>query len=132
MGLSADELAGLRDATESWFDCTCDLYRVAGADDVYGGRSRDHGPNPTIAGLPCTVDPGAGQDQERLTLGGVTEIEVFIISLPALTDVQVGDHLRVHKSGEELHVYVRAVMAPESYEIERRVVCTEVGATAPH
>lgn len=132
MGLQADELAQLRKDTESWFDATCDIFRVVGTDDPYGGRGRSHGANPLYSAVPCAIDPGAGQNQELLTLANITEVELFTVSLPAKTDVLVGDHLRVHKDGEELHLNVRAVMGPESYEVERRVIATEVGTTAPH
>lgn len=130
--LTATELARLRTDTQSWFDATCDIFRVTGGDDVYGGRSRTHLGAPTIAGLTCTVESGAGQEQERLTLGGITEIQVFTVSLPALTDVRVGDHLKVTKGAESLHLHVRAVQGPESYELERKVIATEVGRTPPH
>lgn len=130
--LTQPEIDQLRADTESWFDATCDLYRAAGGDDVYGGRGRDHAAQPTYLAIPCTVESGAGQEQERLTLGGITELQVFTVSLPALTDVLVGDHLKVHKGAEDLHLHVRAIQGPESYELERKVVCTEVGRTPPH
>lgn len=130
--LTPSELAQLREDTESWFDATCDIFSVTGGDDVYGGRGRDHGANPTLSGIKCTVESGAGQEQERLTLGGLTELQVFTVSLPAKTSVKVGDHLVVHKDGEDLHLHVRAVMGPESYETERKVIGTEVTPFAPH
>jgi hypothetical protein len=130
--LTPTELEQLRSDTESWFDSTCDIFRVTGGDDVYGGRGRDHSVNALYSSLPCTVEPGAGQEQERLTLGGITEIQMFTVSLPAKTDVRVGDHLKVHRDTEDLHLHVRAVMGPESYETERKVVTTEVGVALPH
>jgi len=130
--LTAIELAQLRADTFSWADATCDIFRVTGSDDAYGGRGRAHLTDPTYTAIPCMLESGAGQEQERLTLGGITEVQMFTVSLPALTDVLVGDHLKVHKGLEDLHLHVRAVMGPESYELERKVVCTEVGRTAPH
>lgn len=130
--LTPTELAQLRADTISWFDATCDIFRVTGGDDVYGGRGGAHAADPTHTGVRCTVESGAGQEQERLTLGGITEIQVFTVSLPAQTDVLVGDHLKVHKDGEDLHLHVRAVQGPESYELERKVIATEVGRTPPH
>lgn len=132
MGLTEHEINGLRGAMESWSDATCDIFRVTDTEDVYGGSTRAHSDIPLYSGLPCTVDSGAGQNQEILTLANITEVQVFTVGLPALTDVLIGDHLKVHKGDEDLHLHVRAVMGPESYELERKVIATEVGAVAPH
>lgn len=121
----SQELDLLRSDLETWFTDTCDIYRVTSTDDVYGGRTRDHGGTPTHAGVPCTIESGAGQDQERLFLGEIREIQLFTVTLPAGTDVEVGDHLVVH-SAQTLHVHVRAVMAPETLDVEMRVIATQV------
>lgn len=130
--LTTPELAQLREDTNSWYDATCDIFRSTGSEDVYGGRGRAHSGTALYSAVPCTVESGAGQEQERLTLGGLTEMQMFTVSLPALQSVLVGDHLKVYKGTETLHLHVRAVMGPESYELERKVVCTEIGRTAPH
>jgi len=73
------------------------------------------------------VESGAAQDQERLFAGAIAEVQVFTVSLPADTDVLVGDHLVVHAhdSTDNIHLHIHAVLSPETLEIERRVVAVE-------
>lgn len=127
--LTDREISKLRSDIESWFDLTCSIFKRVGVDDAYGGRTSGHATEATYTAVPCMVESGGGQDQERLTLAGITEVQLFTVTMPAETDVEVGDHV-VISTGQ--HLNVRAVMAPESYEFERRVVTTEVGPTAPH
>lgn len=127
MPVSDNELTLLRDDLEEWFTDTCDIFRVVGTDDVYGGHTRTHGPTALYSGVPCMVESGAAQDQERLFAGAIAEVQVFTVNLPADTDVFVGDHLVVHAhdSTDDIHVKVHAVLSPETIEIERRVVAVE-------
>lgn len=66
-------------------------------------------------------------------IGRFESLQVFIITLPALTDVHVGDHIVLTSSSDHpnMHLEVQAEMAPESFEIERNVIATEIG-TATH
>lgn len=125
MPLVPEELELLRTDLVEWFTDTCDIYRVVGLDDVYGGRSSDHG-IAIATDVPCKVESGAGQDQERLLAGQITEIQVFTVRVPVETDVEVDDHI-VIKTPENLHLYVRAVMAPETIDIEKRLIATQIG-----
>ncbi len=130
--LTAVELASLRNETELWFDATCDIYVITSNSDAYGGRDRTHGVTPTYTSIPCMVEPGAGQNQEMLGLATLEEMQMFTVTVPALTTISVGDHVVVHKGTENLHLYVRAMQGPESFETDRRLVCSEVGSPAPH
>lgn len=124
--LTGPELADLRGATESWFTDTCDIYgHSAGAPDAYGGYSVD----PEVvkqSGVPCALESGAEHEQTRALLAKIANVQVFAVTLPALTDVEVGDHLIITSQGN-MHLRVEGVMAPESWEIERRVIGSQLG-----
>ncbi len=135
MPVSDNELTQLREDLGEWFTDTCDIFHVSGTDDPYGGHTRGHGTTPTYEDVPCMVESGAAQDQERLFAGAIAEVQVFTVNLPADTDVLVGDHLVVHAhdSTDDIHVKVHAVLSPETIEIERRVIAVETERlTDPH
>jgi hypothetical protein len=126
------ELELLREEAVKWLPFTCDIFKVVSADDAYGGRTREHPVDPTYTDIPCNVESGAAHEQERSLLGLIAEIQVFTVFLPALTDVNVGDHIVAHTEDHpNLHLLVQAEMAPEGFEVERRLIATEVG-TAVH
>jgi len=122
--ITAEELAGLRDATESWFTDLCDIYGSgSGSADAYGGW----GNNPEslrVSGVPCSIESGAEHVQTRALLAKIENTQAFTVTLPADTDVLVGDHLVITTQNSD-RLRVEAVMAPESWEIERRVIATE-------
>jgi hypothetical protein len=126
----SEELTLLRSDMQEWFTDECDIYRITGSDDIYGGRPNTHGGTPTYANVPCLIESGAGQEQERLVAGGIIEIQTFTIFLPAQQDIAVGDHVVVRAQDDStahLHLHVRAVMAPETLDVETRVIATQVG-----
>jgi hypothetical protein len=128
MPVSDNELQLLQADLETWFTDTCDIFRVTGADDVYGGHTRGHGLTATYSDVPCMVESGAAQDQERLLVGAVVEVQIFTVSLPADTDIRVGDHLVVtatDETDESMHLHAHAVLAPETIEIERKCIAVE-------
>lgn len=129
-GLSAPELASLRDETEAWFDSTCDLYHQAGGDDAYGGRGGSYPGSPSLNDLPCNVESGIAHEQERSFIGRFEDIQLFTVTLPAQTDVRIDDRLVIAlPAAQFLTVTVQAVLAPESIEIERKVIAVEVAGT---
>lgn len=122
--LSTEELSLLRTGVESWFTDTCDVYRITKEDDEYGGEGETE--TRIQIGVPCMLETGAAHEQVRALMGKLQGVELVLVSLPAGTDVNVEDHL-VLTSQSNMHLRVQAVMDPESYEVERRVVASTQG-----
>lgn len=120
------EVADLRSAVESWFEDRCDIFRPSAAsDDPYGGRGNAAADTLLASSVHCTIESGAEHVQTRALLAIVANVQAFAVTFPANTDVSVGDHLvLVSKANQRLRV--EAVMAPESLELERRVVAIEL------
>ena len=118
------EMADLRGAAESWMMDTCDIYgHSPGVSDAYGGYSVD----PELVkqqNVPCYVESGAEHAQTRALLAKIENVQAFSVDMPANTDVEVGDHLII-TSRSNLHLRVEGVMAPESWETDRRVVAIQ-------
>ena len=120
MSLTADELGLLQDEAVVWMPDRCDTFRYTSSDDAFGGRG-DETEEPVLTDVPCSVETGAGHEQILASLGIERQTSVYLVALPADTDVRVRDHIVVTTKGN-LHLMVQAVMAPETEEIERRVV----------
>jgi hypothetical protein len=125
MSLTSEELGLLRSEAVVWQPEVCDIYRVTETEDEFGG-SGESGEEVIAANIPCSVEPGAGHAQVVLMLGLERPSTTFIVYLPAGVDVQVDDHLIITTKGNE-HMRVTAVMAPETHEIERMVICNSLG-----
>lgn len=133
MDLTSEELSLLRQEAQVWYPDLCSLYRgtPTSGGDPYGG----YDPEPTepgdlvLAAIPCLVESGSGHEQIlNLFGGGAVNYQIFIIHVPPTVDVRVDDHLII-TSKDNQHLRVQAVLAPESYEIDRMVVGNEL---APH
>lgn len=123
--LSAEELSDLRGATESWFTDTCDIHgHTAGVQDGYGGYSTDPETVKQV-GVACTIESGAEHVQTRALLAKIENVQAFAVTFPANTDVAVDDILII-TSRANLRLRVEGVMAPESWEIERRVIASQL------
>jgi hypothetical protein len=120
------EVASLRETTERWFTDKCDIYRIAVGDDPYGGEDETESLVSGATGVECMLESGAAHEQTRAVYGKIVGVQLFTVTLPALTDVRVGDHLLITTQGN-LHLRVQAVMDPESWELERRVIGSEEG-----
>lgn len=119
------ELADLRSATESWFTDILDIYRGAVSSDPYGGEGE--GAEGLVAqAVPCAIESSAEHVQERALLAIIGDVQAFTVTVPAETDIQVDDRVVLTSRGND-SLRVQAVMAPESWEIERRVIATELG-----
>jgi hypothetical protein len=103
---------------------TCDIYRTVRTDDAYGGETDDEDVIQT--GVKCALESGAAQEQIMLLSDRIRGTQTFTVFLPAGTDVKPEDHLIII-SQSNLHLRVQAVMEPESWEIERRVIASEEG-----
>jgi hypothetical protein len=122
--LSIAEMADLRGATESWFMDTANIMRGTPATDAYGGE--DPGAEALVqAGVKCSIESGAEHVQDRALLAIIGNTQAFTVTFPANTDVRVGDHIILtSRSNDRLRI--QAVMAPESWEVERRTIATEL------
>lgn len=125
--VTSEELADLRTATQSWYDHLCDIYgQSPGADDAYGGHTNE----PDIlkaSGVRCSVESGAEHEQTRALISQEVLSQTFAVTLPALQPVVVDDEIVV-TTLSNLRIRVTALMTPESWEIERRVLGTILGA----
>lgn len=122
--LNPEELGLIRTEIEGWFPETCDIYRLTSVDDSAGGEDQTEAL--IAAGIICELQSGVALHQEEVIAGRFTGTQLFTVTLPANTDIQVGDHLVVRTRGD-LHIRVQSVFAPESWEFERRVVGSREG-----
>lgn len=141
--INPEELAELRREDEKWFTDFCDIYKVGGAsessesdsDDAYGGTDDDYGGiddrTETLfqSHVSCMIESSTAHEQTRVVMGVLRETQLFTVTLPALTEINVGDHVIV-TTQSNLHLRVQAVLNPESWEIERRVIGSEEGQHA--
>lgn len=121
MPLTTDELALLRLEAQTWMEDTCSIYRETPAEDVYGGVSVSEAL--LTSGVPCMVQSGASHEQVTQLVGLVRGTHLFTITLPAETDVRVGDNL-VLTSQSNLKLRVQALLRPETREIMRQVIAS--------
>ena len=125
--LTSEELNLLRNSLGSWYPDTVSIYRKpASADDVYGGHGSTSAYVLLREDLPCELDSSPKNDQERTIYGLVGDTHSFFVTLAANTDVSIDDKL-VITSRENLVLRVTSVIAPESWEFERRVLSTTLG-----
>lgn len=123
--ITPTELADLREATESWFTDRCDIWRPAvSADDAYGGYGNASADTLVVEDIHCAIESGAEHEQTRALIAKIQSTQVFTVILPAGTDVRLHDHLIITTQGND-RLRVQAVISPESWEIERRVLATE-------
>ena len=125
-GLETVELSLLRQEAEGWFTDLVDVFEKGITDDPYSGHSTDAMETRTMEGVPCAIESGAALEQLSVIAGKVQGTQLFTVTLPAGTAVVVGNHLIV-TSRNNLHLTVQAVIGPESYEVERRVIATSEG-----
>lgn len=125
------EQARLQQEEVAWFEYTCDIYRTSSSEDDWGGFDETHGSTPLHAAVPCAVESGAAQEQERMLMGRIQGVQLFTLTLPAGTDIQLDDHVVIHTDRPDLHLQVQARMTPESFETAVRVIAAETGVS-PH
>ena len=124
-GLETEELLLLRTEAEGWFPDVLNISRVTTVDDPFSGSSDDV-ETLWASGIPCSIESGAALEQTAVIAGKVQGVQIFAVTVPTATDIRVTDKLTItSRNNKELRV--QAVMAPESWEIERRVIATELG-----
>ena len=123
--LTACELEMLRDTSEAWMPDKLDIYNVTVTDDPYGGSSSTEVIDVVEQDVPCDVQSGVAQEQDRVVAAKITETQLFQVTVPALTTINVGDHITIYTTVPSMHLIVQAVFAPESWEVERRVLASK-------
>lgn len=124
--LTSEELNSLRNSLVNWFPDTTTIYRKATqAEDEYGGYGTTSARILLASSVPCDLDSSPKNDQERILAGSlITDAQTYFVTLPANRDVQVDDKLII-TSRPGLNLRVLAVLAPESWELERRLITTK-------
>lgn len=119
--LTAGALELMRGRIEDTFDQTCVVVREAGTavSDGMGGFNA----GTTAAGTyTCRIAPTIRLPIEALTADQVQSIGTHIVTLPALTDVRPSDRI---VSGTRTFS-VTGGTGDRSYELSKRVLCTEI------
>jgi head-tail adaptor len=116
--LTSGELARARADAVALLPDTCEISRVTLEPDGAGGFTESWNLVVTVA---CRLAPTGQLSQERLVAERVTNVSTWTLTVPAETDVRVGDRATIGTRTLE----VAAVLA-RSDEISRRVIVTEV------
>ena len=130
MDLTSTELQLLRQEAQVWYPDLCDIYRgtvsTPGGDDYGGWEDNVEEPSDLVyTDLKCMVESGSGHEQILNLLAEARNYQIFRVHLSPDVDVRVGDHLIITSKGAQ-HLRVQAVLAPESYEIDRIVIANEL------
>lgn len=121
------ELNDLRGALTSWRPDTASVYRKPSSSaDAYGGYGTTSAYSLVSSGNQVNVDSSPSNEQERALEGIIGETQVFYVTFANGADVEVDDKV-VLTSMDNIELRVRAVVAPESWELERRVAATRLG-----
>ncbi len=120
----AQELSKLRDEIVGWMPDVCDIHRVTAVDDAFGGQTETEAL--VQSDVPCSLKSGAAQEQIMTIADRLTGLQLYTVTFPALTDVQVGDNIEV-TTQDDLQLRIQAVMDPESWELERRTIGSTQG-----
>lgn len=125
--LTQVELTDLRTAISDWGPDRVTIYRKGSrSGDNYGGYGNTGSYSTIQSNVKCTLESSPKDNQERTIYSLIGDTHAFFVSMPALTDVQIDDKLVV-TTQSNLALRVTAVISPESYELERRVLATTLG-----
>jgi hypothetical protein len=115
--LSDADLAEMRAAQEETMVETCTIERKVKTSDGAGGFSEGA---PTTTSCKCRIGTGLREPQARVIAEQVAPRQVYVVTLPALTDVQAEDRITV--GGRTFKV-----ISPQqgSFETARRCYCVE-------
>jgi head-tail adaptor len=118
--LPADELAAMRATVEDALPDTAEVQRRTLTPDGAGGHTASWG---TVATVACQVAPFDRYPREQVIGERLTATSLWMVTVPALTDVQPADRLVV---GAGARVFEVMQVLARSFETARRVVCSEV------
>lgn len=116
--LSTADLAALRAEFNQSLPDTAQVQRVTRQSDGAGGSTETW---TTIATVACRVSPMGNLPVERAIADRLTGVQFWAVTLPAATDITAAD--RIVSGGRTFEVV--GVLAPRTWELARRVVCTE-------
>lgn len=112
--LTSAEVASLREVGNAFLPDNATISRPARSGDGAGGSTVAYA---TVATVAVRVQPAGQQPQELVSGERVQSEAVFILVLPAETDVRPGDRVTVGST-----VYdVSDALAPRGYEVVRNV-----------
>lgn len=117
--ISASVLTALRTTVEASLPDSCTIRRNTQTSDGAGGMTDSWANLATVA---CRVSPSGRAPEERVIAERIGSVGLWTVTLPALTEVTAKDRLLI--GARQLEVI--AVLAPRSWELCRRVVCSEV------
>lgn len=118
--LSSAELAGLRTTLDQSLPDTAQVLRLGTVSDGMGGNTgtwANYG-----SAVACRVSPAGNSPSERVLADRVQGRQLWVVTLPATTDIGTQDRLAVGTRTFE----VMGTSAPRSYELQRRLFCVEV------
>lgn len=114
--LSNGQIASMRTTLERTLPDTAVVSRPTNVSDGAGGWTQTWA---TVATVACRVAVPSGG--EVVIAGKLDAVGTWTITLPALTDVAAADRIAVGARTFE----VSLVLRPRSWELSRRVLCTE-------
>ncbi len=118
MSLGTDELASMRATAQSAMPDQCQVQRVTRASDGAGGFTETW---VTVATLPCAIAPMRGRPEERAIAEQIKARVLWVLLVPAGSDVRTEDRLVVGTRTFEVHG-----TGERSYEITNDCICSEV------
>jgi len=117
--LSAQDLTAMRQTLEASLPETAQILRRTLAPDGALGFTESW---TVVAAVPCRIAPASAEDAERAGVSRTGAAVAWVLTVPAWTDVLPAD--RITAGGRTFEV--ATVLGPNSYELGRRVLATEV------
>lgn len=116
--ISDADLADMRATLAASLPDMGTIQRVQSVSDDMGGHTDTWAAAGTVA---CRVSPYPLRPDEREVAGRVLGLDTWVVTMPAETVISERD--RVATGGRSFEVV--SVMAPRSWEVARRLLCTE-------
>ncbi len=113
MGLTASELATMRDTIELLMPDTCNVCTITNVPDGEGGSTQTRGTSGTA--IPCRLD--VVQGREQVTGGAIQPYISYMLSLPY--DTTVAEENIIEHSGVDY--FVKSINLSQSWIAVRRV-----------
>ena len=118
MTLSTLELSNMRHEASHFWPGTAVIWRATEASDGQGGVIQTWA---AVGTTNCRLSP-ASSGREQVAADKLTAIAPWVITITQGTTVYESDRIVISTAGT---FEVQAVMAPRSYEVHRRLLCTE-------